>query len=113
MAASVRCEAVEEAGAARGLELILAAAARAVRRIPRLHVPRVLQALQVVVADDRRALAALRPVAAGGIAARRRVHAGRVRAGEDVVLVRRVAAALDRLALLVQRGFFADVGLAG
>src|SRR5207247_8395050 len=104
MAASVPGEAVEEAGAARGLELILAAASRAVRRVPRLHVPRVLQALQVVMADDRRAVAALRPVAAIGVAARRREHAGRVRAREDVVLVRRIAAAFDHLALLGQSG---------
>src|SRR5882672_10440735 len=109
----LRGEAVEQAGAARGLELVLATAARAVRRVPRLHVARVLQALQVVVADDRRAVAALGPVAAGGVAAGGGVQAHRVGAGEDVVLVRRVAAALDRVALLVQRRLLADVALAG
>src|SRR5882762_10954051 len=83
-AALVRSEAVEKSRAARGLELILAATARAVRGVPGLHVPGVLQPHQVVVADDRRALAAFRPVAAGGIAARRRVHARRIRAREDV-----------------------------
>src|SRR5689334_9345226 len=107
MAASVRGEAIEQAGAARGLELILAAAARAVRRVPRLHVPGVLQPLQVVVPDDRRAVAALRPVAAGSVAARSREHALRVGAGEDVVLVRCVAAAFDLLALLGERGLLA------
>src|SRR6185503_16170218 len=109
MAASLRREAVEQAGAAGGLELVLAAAARAVRGVPGLHVARVLQPLQVVVPDDRRAFAALRPVAAGGVAARGGEHAGRVRPGEDVVLVRRVAAALDRLALLGERGLLVDV----
>src|SRR5690242_11443528 len=56
---SIGREAVDLAGAARGLELVLAAAARAVRGVPRLHVPGVLEALQVVVADDGRALAVL------------------------------------------------------
>src|SRR5207237_8316758 len=92
--------------------LILAAAARAVRRVPRLHVPRILEALQVVVPDDRRAVPALRPVAAGGVAARRGEHAGRVGPGEDVVLVRGIAAAFDHLALLGERGLLADLVLA-
>src|SRR6266480_6184395 len=97
---SVRDEAVDQSGAAGGFQLVLAAAARAVRGVPGLHVARILQSLQVLVADDRRALAALGPVAAGGVAARRREAPVRVRAREDVVLVRRITAALDHLALL-------------
>src|SRR5215218_3078251 len=97
---SVRDEAVDQAGAARSLEVVLAAAARAVRRIPLLHMPEVVQAGAIVMSDDRRALAALGPVAAGRIAAGRRIAALRVGSGEDVVLVRRVAPRLDRLALL-------------
>src|SRR4051794_16066120 len=85
--ASVRRETIEQAGAAGRLQLILAAPARAVRGVPRLHVARVLEALQVVVTDDGRAVAALGPVAAGGVTAGRRISALRVRAGQNVVRV--------------------------
>src|SRR5437762_1008380 len=70
--ASVCDEAIDQAGAARGFQVVLAAASRAMRGVPGLHVPGVLQSGQVMVADDRRAFAALRPVAAGGVAARSR-----------------------------------------
>src|SRR5678816_934327 len=73
--------------------------------------PELVEPSAVVVADDRRAVAALRPVAAGGIAAGGRVPAHGIGAGEDVVLVRRVAATLDRVALLVERGLLVDVAL--
>src|SRR5439155_9308639 len=110
---SVRDEAIDQAGAAGGFELVLAAAARAVRGIPGLHVPRFLQSLQVVVADDRRAFAALGPVAAGGVAARGREAPVGIRARQDVVLVRRIAAALDHLALLGQGGLLVDIVVLG
>src|SRR5262245_17605015 len=84
--------AVEQAGAAGGLQVVQAAAARAVGGIPRHHVPGGLQPGAVVMADDRRALATLGPVAAGGVAAGGRVVARRIRAGEDVVLIWSVAA---------------------
>src|ERR1043166_8231811 len=74
----IRGEAVDQAGAARGLELVLTAAARAVRGVPGLHVAGGLEALEVVRADDRRAVAALGPVAVGGVAAGGRIHALRV-----------------------------------
>src|SRR5256885_7051277 len=110
---SVRDEAVEQSRAAGGFQLVLAAAARAVRGIPGLHVARVLQPLQVLVADDRRAFAALGPVAAGGIAARGREAAVRIRAGQDVVLVRRTAPALAPLAFLGQGGLLVDIVVLG
>src|SRR5205085_7968872 len=106
-------EAVEQACAARRLELVLAAAARAVRRIPRLHVPGVLQTGAIVMADDRGALAALGPVAAGGVATGGREPAVRIGAGQDVMLVGRVAASLDRVALLAQGRLLVDVDLVG
>src|SRR5262249_21393792 len=53
-AGSIHREAVGETGAAGGLELVLAAAARAVRGVPRLHVAGVLEPGEVVVTDDRR-----------------------------------------------------------
>ena len=55
-----------------------------------------------MVAHDGRALAALGPVAAGGIPACRRVHACRVGAGQNIVHIYRVATATDTLALLGQ-----------
>src|SRR5439155_20408950 len=100
----LRGEAVEEAAAAGALQIALSAAAvraaRAMRRVPGLRHVVVAQALPVGVADHRRALTALRPVAARAIVAGREGGAVRLGAGEDVVHVRRVAAAVDLLALL-------------
>src|SRR5437667_7944392 len=100
--ASVCDEAIDQAGAARGFQVVLTAAARAMRGVPGLHVPGVLQSLQVMMADDRRAFAALGPVAAGGVAARRRETPVRIRARQDIVRVHGIPAAADQLALLGQ-----------
>src|SRR5437763_9912487 len=64
-----------------------------------------------MMADDGRTVAALAPVAAGGVAAGRRIIALRVRASQNVVGVDRVATAADDLALLGQRGLLGDVDL--
>src|SRR3977135_3335385 len=95
--------------APRALQFFLLPAARAMRGVPGLHVPGVLQSGQVMVADDRRAFTALRPVAAGGVAARCREIPGRVRARQDIVHVHGIAAAADQLALLRQSGLLVDV----
>ena len=63
--ASVGGKAVEQTGTARGLELVLAATTRAVRRVPGSHVPGVFQSGAVMMAHDRGSLSALGPVAAG------------------------------------------------
>src|SRR6266851_7789600 len=97
---SVCDEAIEQAGATGGFQVFLAAAARAMRGVPGLHVPGFLQSLQVMVADDRRAFAALGPVAARGITARRRETPVRIRARQDIVRVHGIPAAADHLALL-------------
>ncbi len=106
---ALRREAVEVAVAAGGVQRRDIAAARAVRGIPRLRRRFLVQADAVAVADDGRARAAFRPVAAGGVLVAGHGLAVRRRAGEDVVLVRRVAAALHLLALFGQRG---DLGQA-
>src|SRR5262249_17234474 len=82
---------------------------RRVRRVPGLRCVIVTQALAIVMADHRRALTALCPVAAGAVVAGREGGAVRLRAGEDVVHVRCVATAVDHLALLVQRRLLGDV----
>src|SRR5262249_26534168 len=106
-------EAVEEAVASRALEIVLAAAAvgpaRGMRRVPRLGGVVVAQPLPVVMADHRRALAALGPVGAGAILAGRERGTVRLRARQDVVRVRRVAAPVDGVALLGERGLLVDV----
>src|SRR5436305_8827449 len=62
--------------------------------------------------DNRRALGAvLRPVAAGLVAFRSERRAVRLRAGQNVVHVGIVAAAVDDFALLVERRLLADVVL--
>src|SRR4051812_29281861 len=65
---SVGCEAVEQAGTARALQRVLTATARAMRGVPGVHVPGVLESGAVMVTHDGRALTALRPVPTGGIA---------------------------------------------
>src|SRR5499427_5592935 len=106
-------EAVEEAVASGALQIVLATAAvgpaRGMRRVPRLRRVVVAQPLPVVMADHRRALAALGPVAAGAILAGRERGTVRLRARQDVVRVRRVAAPVDGVALLGERGLLVDV----
>src|SRR5258708_51914 len=106
---SVGCEAVDQAGTARTLQGVLATTARAVRGVPGIHVPGVLESGTVMVTHDGRALATLRPVSAGGVAAGRGEEALRVRAGQNIVRVDRVAAAADRLAFLGQRRLLGDI----
>src|SRR6059058_5360641 len=108
-----RGEAVEEAVAAGALEIVLAAAAvgpaRGVRRVPGLRRVVVAQTLPIVMADHRRPLAALRPVAAGAVIAGRERGAVGLRTGQDVVHVGCVATAVDQLPLLGQRRLLGDV----
>src|SRR5438067_10252844 len=61
------------------------------------------------MADDRRALGAAGPILTGLVLARRKRLAVRRRAGQRVVLVRGVAAAVDHLALLSQIGLLGQI----
>src|SRR4029453_412389 len=81
-------------------ERLLAAALAGVHRIPR----RARTTGPVVMADLRLARVFARPVVAGVIGVVRVRTAGRLGAGEDVVLVRRLAEALDGFALFRERG---------
>src|SRR5262249_35660761 len=101
-ASSVGDETVDQTGATTSFQLILTATARAMRGVPGIHVPGVLESGTVMVPHDRRTLSALRPVPASGVATGRRVESLRVGAGQNVVRVDRVAAAADHLALLGQ-----------
>src|SRR5262245_38579582 len=82
------------------------------RRVPGLRCVVVTEPLPVVMADHRRARAALRPVAAGAILAGREGGAVGLGAREDVVHVRRIAAPIDLIALLGERRLLVDVVLA-
>src|SRR5215470_8656349 len=108
-----RGEAIEQAIASGALEIVLTAAAvraaRGVRRVPRLRCVVVAQTLAIVMADHRRALTALCPVATGAVVAARKRGPVRLRAGQDVVHVRCVATTVDHLALLGQRRLLAEV----
>jgi hypothetical protein len=77
---SIGQETVDQACASRALQAILAAAARAVRGIPGIHVSRVFEAGTVMVAPNGRSFAALRPVPAGGVPTGCRIEPLRVRA---------------------------------
>src|SRR5689334_8538044 len=110
---SLRGEAVEEPGAARPLECVLAAAAglpaRGVRRVPGLRGVVVAQALAVVMAHHGGAGGAARPVLAGAVLAGREGGAVGLRAGEDVVGVGLIATAVHGLALLGQGGLLGEL----
>src|SRR5262249_40354219 len=97
-------EAVHQSGAVRGDQVRLTAAAARVRRVPRA----VAAALLVGVFELRRALGVARPVVARVVGAVGVAAAVRLRAGEDVVLVRRVADAVDRRLLLGERELLAE-----
>src|SRR3954470_21287872 len=109
----IRREAIEQTRAAGAAQrLLAAAAARAARQVggvPGLRRVVVAKPDPVVVADHRGPLGAARPIAAGHVVRARERAAVALRAGEDVVHVRRVAAALDRLALLGESGFLRDL----
>src|SRR5215831_19070210 len=104
---SVRREAVEESRAAGALEIVLAATpartARGMRRIPRLRGIVVAQALTVDMAEHDGAGRVARVILARAVLAGREGTAVGLRAGERVVHVGRVAAAVDDAALLVER----------
>src|SRR5690606_32616322 len=107
--AVVRREAVEQARTARLLEARLAATRRGVGRVPGPARRRAGE--PVVVAEERGAFRAARPVVAGAVLARREGGAIHLRSGQDVVLVRRIAhaARVHRLATFVERVLVADV----
>ena len=84
-------------------------AARWMRRVPRFRRRAVVEAGAIVVAGHRGARAALGPVAAGHVGRVGKLRAVGLRAGEDVVHVRRIAAAVDHGALLGERGLLGQV----
>src|SRR6266851_6958862 len=96
-------EAIEQAVASGAAQIGLAAtavgAAGGMRRIPRLRRIVVAQALPVGVADDSGTLGAARPVVAGPVFTLRKCLAVRLRAGQRIVSVGSVAAAVDDIAL--------------
>ena len=69
----------------------------------------VFEAGTVMVAHNGRSVATLGPVAAGGVATGRRIEPVRVRPGQNVVHVDRVAAAANDFALLSQSSLFVDI----
>src|SRR5262249_31210267 len=95
-------EAVEQAAAAGSDEAGLRAVARHVRRDGGVLVHRVGDAFAVAVAEHGAAEVAARPVIAGEVHVRRERAAFEGRAGQHVVLIRRIAANLGGLALLVE-----------
>src|SRR6516165_10474171 len=71
----------------------------------------VAQSLTVDMPYHRRALAAARPVVAGFVVAGRESSAVRLRAGQRVVLIGRIATAVDDIPLLGKRGLFGQIVL--
>src|SRR5574341_2395080 len=101
MDSSVDGEAVEQAVPACALEVLLAATARPVCRVPGRGV--LAPALAIVVAHLGAPLAVLGPVAAGVVLAGWERRAIQLRASDDVVHVGRVAAPVHHGALLGER----------
>src|SRR5688572_1367676 len=86
---SVDRKAVEQSGTAGGLQILLAAAARGVRRVPRI--PAWPLAHAIVMTDLRTAGAARRPVPTGEILTTLERCPIRPRTGQDVMYVGSVA----------------------
>src|SRR5262245_59834704 len=80
--------------------------------VPGLRGVVVAKTLPIVMADHGRSLPALRPVATSTILAGREGRAVRLGAGQDVVHVRCVTAAVDHLSLLGERRLLVEVVLA-
>src|SRR5438105_6003637 len=97
-------EAVEQPCTPGGLEELVAAAARRMRLVPGVRRRIVAQTQAIMVPEHRRAFGAFRPVAARHVLGTRERSAIGFGAGEYVVLVRRIAASVDDVALLGQRG---------
>src|SRR6266481_4149886 len=102
----VRREAIQQAVAAGALEVGLRAAAirpaRGMRTVPGFRRVIVAQADAVGMSKHRRTLRAARPVLAGAILARCECGAVGLRSRQHVMAVRRIAAAVDDVALLAQ-----------
>src|SRR5205085_1110822 len=82
------------------------------RRIPRLGGRALVKPRAVGMAYHRDALSALGPVPAGTVFACRKRRSIWLRAGENVVRIRRVAAAVDDIAFLGKRGLLAEIVVA-
>src|SRR5206468_9302903 len=100
-------ETVKESGAPGALQVLLAAPARRVRRIPGVGARSLAHA--IVMANLGPARAAGGPASAREIFGRREGRAVRPRAGEDVVLVGRVARAIDQVGPLGGRRVLPDL----
>src|SRR5438045_8836362 len=98
---SIGREAIQQAVAARALEIILGAATAGtagwMRRIPRLGGRALVEPGAVGMPYHCHPLTALGPVAAGTVVSSRKRRSIRLRAGENVVHVRCIAATVDDL----------------
>src|SRR5439155_13168254 len=110
--ASLDRKTIKQSRAPGALQSFIAAAARRMRRVPRKRRRARIETRPVVVADHRDSVAALGPVAAGHILAAGERGAVGLRPGEDVVLVRRVAPAVDDLAFFGERSLLAEIVVA-
>jgi hypothetical protein len=113
MRASVRRETVQQAVTAGASEIGLRATAlrpaRGMRTVPGFRRIIVAQPDAIGMAQHRGTLRAARPVLAGAIFARRESHSVRLRSRQHVMAVRRIAAAIDDIALFAQRGLLGEI----
>src|SRR3954447_12723222 len=78
-------------------------------RVPRLRRVVIAQSDAIGMTEHGRALCGAGPVAAGAVLAGPECGAVGLRAGQHIVAVRRVAAAVDDLGLLAERGLLGEV----
>src|ERR1700730_8298003 len=111
--ALVRRKAIKQAIATGALQVVLTATAagtaRWMRRIPRFGGRALVEAGPVGMPHHRDALAALGPVAAGTVVTRGKRRSVGLRAGENVVHVRRISPTVDDSALLGKRGLLGEI----
>src|SRR5471032_2571346 len=110
---SIRREAIHQAVTAGAFEIGLRAAAvgpaRGMRRVPGFRGVVVAKANAVGMSDHRRTLRAARPVLAGAVVGARERRAVRLRSRQHVMAVRRIAAAIDDVALFAERSLLGEV----
>ncbi len=104
---SIDGKAVEQAVASGALQIFLAAASGAMRRVPRGGILTATRA--VVVAHSGTAFTVARPILAGCVLTARRRCSVQLRTGQDVVPVGTIPPAINHLSQFVQLGFFGEI----
>ena len=104
---SIDGKAVEQAVASGALQIFLAAASGAMRRVPRAGILTATHA--IVMAHAGTTVTVARPILAGCVLTARRRCSVQLRTGQDVVPVGTIPPAINHLSQFVQLGFLGEI----